>query len=368
MTGKQYCKQLAEVDNRFSGYKNRYIVDNDLDVNSNKLSGKELLHKDNWTSDENIKLVNGWIPVVESTKVGPGQVRSAVVFGKDLIVTRSKDGKQINILDAYCPHGGAHIGIGGAVRTIEDESCVQCPFHGWSFRSSDGQCIDIPYQKKKCIPAQARLTSWTCCEVDNFIYLWHHMDGREPNWSMIPTPELSKQKWVIAGRSCHVSNLELEYMHENGADLNHFAGIHEDLVFFGNVENLPANKYFQKYIKHSWEPQWKPITDDHGHNTHMAQLSLRSYLTIFGFKIFEFNAVATQIGPARVKLMYDSKWVGRGMLSMNSIPIGGRRVKYVQHVYSDGSFLGRLQAKIVLLGEIKMVSCLFYTNLSNDVY
>ena len=26
--------------------------------------------------------------------------------------------------------------------------CLECPFHGWQFRGSDGQCNHIPYADK----------------------------------------------------------------------------------------------------------------------------------------------------------------------------------------------------------------------------
>ena len=42
---------------------------------------------------------------------------------------------------------GANIGIGGHV--IGD--CLECPFHGWQFRGSDGKVTKIPYsENSKC--------------------------------------------------------------------------------------------------------------------------------------------------------------------------------------------------------------------------
>ena len=43
--------------------------------------------------------------------------------------------------DAYCPHLGANLAVGG--RVVEDD--IQCPFHLWTFSGQDGQCVDIPY-------------------------------------------------------------------------------------------------------------------------------------------------------------------------------------------------------------------------------
>lgn len=47
----------------------------------------------------------------------------------------------MHIFDAYCPHLGANLGVGGIVKG----DCIECPFHQWSFRASDGECTNIPY-------------------------------------------------------------------------------------------------------------------------------------------------------------------------------------------------------------------------------
>jgi cholesterol 7-dehydrogenase len=39
---------------------------------------------------------------------------------------------------------GANLAVGG--RVVGD--CLECPFHGWQFRGSDGQCTKIPYSEK----------------------------------------------------------------------------------------------------------------------------------------------------------------------------------------------------------------------------
>lgn len=50
----------------------------------------------------------------------------------------------MHVLDAYCPHLGANIAIGGFVRG----DCIECPFHQWQFSGHDGRCVNIPYSGK----------------------------------------------------------------------------------------------------------------------------------------------------------------------------------------------------------------------------
>ena len=52
---------------------------------------------------------------------------------------------QVHVLDAYCQHLGANMGVGG---TVEGENIV-CPWHGWRWRG-DGTNALIPYSKIGC--------------------------------------------------------------------------------------------------------------------------------------------------------------------------------------------------------------------------
>ena len=65
------------------------------------------------------------------------------ISGLNLAVFRGDTG-DAHIVDAYCPHMGANLGVGGRV----EGDCIECPFHGWKFRGYDGQCTEIPYAEK----------------------------------------------------------------------------------------------------------------------------------------------------------------------------------------------------------------------------
>ena len=75
----------------------------------------------------------------------PGRVTVSVYYlrwyfaGLNLAVFRGEDGRA-HVVDAYCPHIGANMAVGGRV----SGSCIECPFHGWKFRGDDGKCTHIP--------------------------------------------------------------------------------------------------------------------------------------------------------------------------------------------------------------------------------
>ena len=64
----------------------------------------------------------GWFQVAYSREVDAGQVIGLHYFGRRLICYRGDSGAAY-VLDAYCPHLGADIAVGGTV--IEDR--VTCP-------------------------------------------------------------------------------------------------------------------------------------------------------------------------------------------------------------------------------------------------
>src|SRR6185312_3020838 len=98
----------------------------------------------------------GWFQVAYSREVAHGRVLGLHYFGRRLICYRGDSGNPY-VLDAYCPHLGADIAVGG---TVADD-CIICPFHGWRFDGS-GSNVEIPYANT--VNRTARLRSWPTAE------------------------------------------------------------------------------------------------------------------------------------------------------------------------------------------------------------
>ena len=81
----------------------------------------------------------GWYALAPSSELAVGDVKPLHYFGRELVLFRTESG-QPAVLNAFCPHLGAHLGHGGHV---EGES-ISCPFHAWKF-DGDGFCTDLPY-------------------------------------------------------------------------------------------------------------------------------------------------------------------------------------------------------------------------------
>ena len=85
------------------------------------------------------------------------------------------------MLDAYCPHLGADIAVGGTVT----EDCIVCPFHGWRFDGA-GSNVEIPYAKT--VNRTARLRGWPTVERAGVIFVWYSAESTEPEWELPEDP------------------------------------------------------------------------------------------------------------------------------------------------------------------------------------
>src|SRR5262245_14973614 len=91
---------------------------------------------------------NGWFQIAYSAELPPGGVMPLHYFGRELVLFRPEASPEAptpapQLIDAHCPHMGAHLGHGGKVI---GES-VRCPFHAWQFDGA-GRCTAIPYAQK----------------------------------------------------------------------------------------------------------------------------------------------------------------------------------------------------------------------------
>jgi phenylpropionate dioxygenase-like ring-hydroxylating dioxygenase large terminal subunit len=139
-------------------------------------------------------------------------------FGQDLAVWRGEGG-EAHVVNAHCPHLGAHVAYGGRV----EGDNIRCPFHAWRF-GPDGHCNEIPYAKR--IPKRAQLGSWGTCEANGFVFAYHHADGKPAE---APIPEIAEHgapEWADPVRARWVVKSRMYDMGENAFDAQHFQYLH----------------------------------------------------------------------------------------------------------------------------------------------
>jgi 3-ketosteroid 9alpha-monooxygenase subunit A len=161
----------------------------------------------------------GWYVVAWSADLEPGRVLPLRCLARDFVLYRGDDGAPV-VLDAHCPHLGAHLGHGGKVRGCE----IECPFHAWRF-GPDGRCRAIPYATQ--IPPRAEVRAHVVREHSGMILVWHAEDGAPPDYEVPELAELSDPAWTPLERSQITIATQAREVIENIGDLAHFYPVHK---------------------------------------------------------------------------------------------------------------------------------------------
>ncbi|XP_059475988.1 cholesterol 7-desaturase nvd 1 [Neocloeon triangulifer] len=287
---------------------------------------------------------NGWFALIESDTLQKGQVKHVAVLGENFAVFRGEGGN-VYVLDAYCPHLGANMAVGGCVK---GES-LECPFHAWRFAGKDGQCIAIPYAEK--VPEFAKARQWPSCEVNSFIFVWYHAQNEDPSWKLSPLAQLAPSHWVYRGRSEFYISAHIQEIPENGADVAHLNAIHGPSLLAGGSLNTSGFLAGGSWARHLWTASWAAQTASG--ETHKAVLSLRHEFRLFSkFALINMDVNAVQIGPGYVELSIDTTF-GKAVILQSVTPVGPMLQRVIHRMYAAPSMPAPF-ATVIMLGEAIM--------------
>ena len=161
----------------------------------------------------------GWYQVAWSDELSAGEVQPLRALGRDLVLFRTEAGEAV-VLDAHCPHLGAHLGEGGEV---VGES-IRCPFHHWRF-GTDGRCAEAPYERRGRVP-ETGVRRWPVHETSGLILLGQGEAGEAPDWRMPEIAEFSDPDWRGYEKRTYRVRMHVQELAENVPDRAHFLYVH----------------------------------------------------------------------------------------------------------------------------------------------
>jgi cholesterol 7-dehydrogenase len=188
---------------------------------------------------------NGWFVLMFSRDIKIGESKYIDTHGESLAVFRANNGK-VYVVSAYCPHLGANLGVGGEV--VHD-SCIKCPFHGWTFDGETGNCVigkdlrpkeGIKYEyefdenSEQCVfkskgVEKVKLKTFFTQEKCGYIFIWFHAQDDPPAYEPLDVSgyqnRLCYRGTSINKINCHVSDIA-----ENGGDVLHFRYVHTEII------------------------------------------------------------------------------------------------------------------------------------------
>jgi len=182
----------------------------------------------------------GWFMIARADELGARPL-ALRYFGQDFVLYRGESGRPY-LVEAYCPHAGAHLAVNSTSYIVRDGEqvsgeSIRCPFHGWRF-GPDGVCDEIPYGPCT-IPKAARLKTWPVEERAGIVWMWHDPEGGEPDVALPPFAE-----WAMGGQGWVRWQLDdfgqlavhpVEIV-DNMADIGHMTPIHgsRNVLYFDN--------------------------------------------------------------------------------------------------------------------------------------
>ncbi len=182
------------------------------------------------------KYPKGWFAIAFSDEIGPCGVKPLRYFGRDLVAFRGEDGG-VRVLDAHCPHLGAHFGHGGKVCA----NTIRCPFHAWRFDDT-GKCVEVPYAKR--VPPGAKVNAWIVREVNGVVMMWHDEARSAPEFDVPVIPEYGSPAWLPWSRHSYFIATHPREVVENLADKAHFPAVHRTEIeeFSFEVDGIRATQ------------------------------------------------------------------------------------------------------------------------------
>lgn len=170
----------------------------------------------------------GWFVACRLDEVPEATPHSLELVGTELVVWRPEAGAEPSVFEAFCPHLGAHFGVGGRV----EGGCLVCPFHEWTF-ATDGTNESIPYADRP--NRKARVRTYPTTVRNGFVLFWYHPDPDvAPQWEI---PELVPDDFVLAGANEWRVRSAWQEIAENAVDMAHFTSVH-GLTRVGDIGEL----------------------------------------------------------------------------------------------------------------------------------
>jgi 3-ketosteroid 9alpha-monooxygenase subunit A len=220
----------------------------------------------------------GWFFVSFCDELKAGDVRPLRYFARDLVIFRDAAGKA-GLLDAHCPHLGAHLGHGGTV----DGEMIRCPFHGWGF-DVDGWCRDVPYAKAMppICAREAVIQAYPLREANGVIWAWYHPDNIAPLFEVETYPEFSDPAWNQQIRYEWRVAINPQEVAENGVDVAHFAFVHK-------TPSVPEGEsHYEGHLRRTASYGWRDI-EAPGGGVRRIETSVKTEMSGAGQKITRFT-------------------------------------------------------------------------------
>jgi phenylpropionate dioxygenase-like ring-hydroxylating dioxygenase large terminal subunit len=119
-----------------------------------------------------------WYFAALGSDLKPGKLQRYEILDQPVLLGRDRAGKAYALRDV-CPHRAAPLSAGQLVRDSTGAEAVECPYHGWRFRT-DGACALIPSLSgdQAMDIGRIRVRAYPTVESQGLVFVWMASDER----------------------------------------------------------------------------------------------------------------------------------------------------------------------------------------------
>ncbi len=206
-----------------------------------------------------------WQPVALSEELpeADGPPIRLTVMGEDLVAFRDTDGR-VGLIDARCPHRGAHMFYG------RNEECgLRCVYHGWKFDVT-GRAVDLPnVPPGRALHDTVRIKAYPTREYGDIV--WAYMGpeiGQIPSKQIPDVPMLEFGQLPATHRHVMKQRMDCNWAQimEGDLDTSHFSFLHMPAPSVASNENpdAPADERRLRWIRNDPIPQFEILEHEVG--------------------------------------------------------------------------------------------------------
>ena len=175
-------------------------------------------------------VANCWYPVGFSNEFPVRALKGLKIANKPVVVWRTDDGEVVAFDDRCC-----HKRFPLSESKLLADGNLECAYHGLQYDAT-GQCVEIPSQKGRPIPKQARLRHVPVQEQDGLVWLWPGDPARAQGIAPPRTQEaIDEDLTALPLPKVVESPANYLLLIENLLDITHFYPLHDGNI--GDKQN-----------------------------------------------------------------------------------------------------------------------------------
>ena len=126
-------------------------------------------------------VLDAWYVAALAPEVKRGALARHEICGEPVLLGRDRTGVVFALRD-ICPHRAAPLSAGHLVEGPDGAPAVACPYHGWTFRTGDGRCAEIPSLAtgQEMDVGRIGVRPYPVRESQGLVWVWITGDTRNP--------------------------------------------------------------------------------------------------------------------------------------------------------------------------------------------